>query len=416
MPDKRVVVVGSTADYNEIIHKLLRDSVLFLTDVHESLSWGGYKPPLKDECLTDLTDTALSLRNLKEHLKLHKIKISGVACFDCESLPLASAVAKTLSLPFPSADSIDLCRSKSRSHKAWKDSGVLCPKTRTVSSLNDISGAVEATGFPAVLKPATGSGSELVFLVKNQEEAHEKFRFIEEKLAMHHNTRMYGTTDCTLEEYIDGTEYSCDWIMKNGQAEIIRFSRKIHDHSLSFGTTSAYVVPGERDTDLSTEDVKKTLVKGAQALGFSDMIAMTDMMEKDGRIYLLEMTPRIGGDCLPWLIEESSGLNMFRLAIDHAAGKKLRIPAADQWAVKCAVRIIADSEGIFDHVEMDDDSRITRSLIDKKTGHEIILPPENYDSRILGFVIFTPDTSEKLKDQAESIRRSVRIIYKNDIR
>ncbi|MGE4319251.1 MAG: ATP-grasp domain-containing protein [Deferribacterales bacterium] len=416
MPDKRVVVVGSTADYNEIIHKQLGDRVLFLTDIHESLQWDGYKPPLKDECLTDLTDTELSLRNLKDHMTLHKIKISGVACFDCESLPMASAVADALCLPFPSSASIDLCRSKSKSHKIWEDTGVLCPRTRTASSLSDIDAALSGTGFPAVLKPATGSGSELVFLVNSADEAQEKFRFIEEKLAMHHNTRMYGTTDCTLEEYIDGTEYSCDWILKDGQAETIRFSRKIHDHSLSFGTTSAYVVPGERDTELNTDDVKTALIKGAQALGFSDMIAMTDMMVKDGRIYLLEMTPRIGGDCLPWLIEESSGLNMFRLAVNHAVRKMPNIPAADKWTVKCAVRIIADRSGIFDHVEIDEDSRITKTLIDRKSGHEIILPPENYDSRILGFVIFTPDSSDTLKNQAESVRRSVRIIYQNDLR
>lgn len=408
MADKKVIIVGSTADYNEIICKRYGADVLFLTDINESLNWEGFKPPLEDECLSDLTDYNRAVSDLISHLSIFNKEPAGVACFDCESLPLASRVAVKFGLPFPSEDSINISRSKSASHQSWHKHGLPCPASASITNAEGIPKAILATGLPAVLKPSTGSGSELTFLINSVAEAKERFAFIEERLALHKNTRMYMTTDCTLEKYIEGVEYSCDWILKDKQAHIIRIAKKLHKNSLSFGTSSAYIVPGDFEHNLDMDKIKETLVKGAHALGFYSMIAMTDFIVKNGVPYLLEMTPRIGGDCLPWLIKASSGTDMFEAAIKYAKGEAVEPPAA--WKLLCAVRIIADKAGIFDHVEAEDDPRIIQIHIDRPKGHKIILPPDNYDSRIIGFVIFKPDSLSSIDKQAAEIESSIRIV------
>lgn len=408
LPDKRVIVVGSTADYNEIIYKSYGHEVLFLTDINESLNWDGFKPPLDDECLSDLTDYNSAVDNLISHLNIFKKRPVGVACFDCESLPLAARIAVKLNLPFPAEDSINTCRSKAASHEAWQLKGIPCPVSTPIATTDDIPKAIIKTGLPAVLKPSTGSGSELTFLIHSVAEAKERFSFIEERLGKHPNTRMYFTSDCTLEKYIEGTEYSCDWILKDKKAEIIRIAKKLHKNSLSFGTSSAYIVPGDYEQNLDMENIKETLVRGANALGLYSMIAMTDFIMKDGVPYLLEITPRIGGDCLPWLIQASSDTDMFKIAIDYAKGETITPPT--NWKLLSAVRIIADKAGIFDHVEAENDPRIIDIHVERKSGHKIILPPDNYDSRILGFVIFRPDSLSSIEEQARDIEASIRIV------
>ena len=407
MPDNRVLVVGSTPDYNEIIYTRYGGEALFLTDKGQSAEWRGFKPPKKDEYLYDLSDHEGAIKTILNHAEEYGIDINGITCFDCEALALAAKIAEKLELPFPPLPAIENARSKAGSHLLWQKDKVPCPKTINLFSPEDLEKAAQTAVFPCVIKPATGSGSELVFRVDSIEDTADKYLYITDRLAAHENRRMYPVLGCTLEQFIDGDEFSCDWVMTDGKAEIIRIAEKVRRDDLSFGTASAYIVPPSKPVD--TEKLKNILISGAKALGFSNMIAMTDFMVMNGQIYLIEMTPRFGGDSLPDTVMASAGFDTFRAALDYALTGEVCIPSL--WLPAVSVRIIAEQSGIFRKASVMHDHRIISVHVEREAGHRIILPPENYFSRLIGHVVFRPDEGTDVHKQIEDIRSKITVEY-----
>ena len=232
------------------------------------------------------------------------------------------------------------------------------------------------------------------------------------RLARHENTRMYADEEPSsvktstrkefvVEEFVAGTEYSCDFIVDGGRIHIIRTARKIPAPSQSFGTTLAYVLPGVLPEGIAECKLHDQILRAAGALGIDRAVCMVDFIVQDDTVFLLEMTPRVGGDCLPPLILSSCGLDMITLALDFAQGKALSIPEKSHWRPLVGLRVFADTAGLIrriDESSVRDDPRVVKSHIAHGAGSNVVLPPDDYDSRILGYIIFSPSTADIVQE------------------
>lgn len=401
---ERVMVVGTTSDYIDHIRQHCPDRALFVTDRGERARAHEQLPDAPEELLCDLSDAGLVLQRLREHVNTHDITLDGVVCYDCESLALSSLLARELALSFPSPDAVASSRNKFVARTTWQNNGVTCPKIKKIRSLVEAQAFLAEIKGPVVIKPLTGSGSELVFKCRDERECSLAFVTIKNKLARHGNKRMYSdkarSTDprkeFAVEEFIAGTEYSCDVIIDKGRIHIIRMARKIPAPFQSFGTTLAYVLPGVLPEEISEHELNNQILHAAQTLGIDQSVCMVDFIVRDSTIFLLEMTPRIGGDCLPPLISSSCGLDMITLALDFAQGKALSIPEKSRWRPLVGLRVFADTAGIIrsiDESSARNDPRVIKVHIAHGAGNRVVLPPDDYDSRILGYVIFNPRTA-----------------------
>ena len=125
---------------------------------------------------------------------------------------------------------------------------------------------------------------------------------------------------------------------------------------------------------------------------------MVDFIVREGKPYLLELTPRPGGDCLPWLIRQSSGLDMLGLTLDIAQGLEITLPAAESWESLVGLRLIAADAGVIKRIDGEPlrrDPRVREVHLKRRNGHRVVLPPKDYDSRILGHVIFKPSGTDE---------------------
>jgi len=94
---------------------------------------------------------------------------------------------------------------------------------------------------------------------------------IEERLAHHPNSRMYRPAAgpaaagpaIAVEEYIGGTEYSCDVMAENGRARLLRLARKIPCPRSTFGTTLGYVLPARLPRGLTLAALERVLARSA---------------------------------------------------------------------------------------------------------------------------------------------------------
>jgi len=413
----RVLVVGTTRDYIDRIRERMPGRAFFLTDTG-TVSPGIIPLPPDEELVCPLTDEDGAAAGLKAFLDRGAITLCGIACFDCESLPLAAALAERWGFLFPKKQTVHYCRDKYLSKKIWADRGISCPRVRQVDGLADIHTFMRETEKPIILKPRAGSGSALTFRCDSLDAATEHYLGILEGLKNRATDRLFQPTEpgskpgVVCEEWLSGDEFSCDVCVTEKDVRILRTARKYFSDEMPVGATLAYEIPAGPPDGIPEAVFKKDLGQAAEALGLKQGLYMVDFICRNGRCYFLELAPRLGGDCLPWLIEESCGVDMLEFALDFAEGLSPAMPPPEQWEHLIAVRFHAHRAGRLEAIRPrfhQHAENVRSQLWIRQPGDRIKLPPEDYDTWLLGHIIFSPRSVPDIPEQIRDLLRAVEV-------
>ena len=416
-PESRVLVVGTTPDYVEWIDRRCPGRAVFLTDPTVRQNAREAAPDARTEVRADLAGAENVWRKLGEHLDTWAIRLAGVACFDDESMALAADLADRLGLRYPSGRAVSLCRDKFRCKQAWSAAGVATPRAAMVESPEEACSFLSEVQGPCVLKPLTGAGSELVFHCRTESEMTDAVETIRQGLHRQHGNRLYAGADSSLlaEEFVVGPEFSCDVLIEDHRVTIIRLAEKILLSDGPMGTVLAYVVPAAIPPSLLPSDLAEILGRAARSLELSRALCMADFIVPDGgRPVLLELAPRPGGDCLPHLLRHAAGLDMLELTLDVAEGKGITIPPGEDWERMVGLRIHARREGVVRSIDvqtLQQDPRVREVHIIRQPGHNVVLPPGDYGSWLLGHVIFRPAPGLDVEAQCRQLLAEVRLTF-----
>ena len=334
---KKVLVVGTTSDYIDWIRRTRPEAALFLTDPDIRKKAKEPCPGNREEILCPVTDIKAVQEALTNHLKTFGIELAGIACFDCESMETAAVLAARWGLPYPGLTAVKNCRDKYLCKQLWQSHQIPCPQTLPVTDKAEVMAFLETAPQGLVLKPFCGSGSELVFKCRTRRECSAAFDIITTGLKQRSGNPLFRATDTgafrmLAEEWIPGPEFSCDFLLERGKAVILRKTRKIKMDNRPFGTISGYALcthtsqgadQGRACNHYSHDTLADLFSKAAGALGIHTGICMVDFIMKGNTPVLIEMAPRPGGDCLPFLLKEAGNLDMPGLTIDAAAGTPL---------------------------------------------------------------------------------------------
>jgi len=137
--------------------------------------------------------------------------------------------------------------------------------------------------------------------------------------------------------------------------------------------------------------LKEVLKKATNSLGFDWGYFMVDYILHDGTPILIEMTPRPGGDSIPELVGAATGVDTLALYLDFVQGdskepKELSIPA-ESFA---SLNFFAPREGriqVLDGGKVQASPHVRKLFFKKQVGDRVILPPKDYDNRLLGYCI-----------------------------
>ncbi len=401
MQADRILVVGTTSDYVDLLRRRSPGRVLFVTDPGIRAGAAEPKPAEDEEVLSRLDDPARLRERVLAHCRTWGQRVVGVACYDCESLGPAALLAQAFSLPFPSPASVAACRSKLASKTLWHQAGVPAPRAVRAGNVEEAVSFHAHLGTDVVVKPIMGSGSELVFRCRDEQEVRRALAIIAS------STPRSEPRDVVIEECVVGTEYSCDFFLDDAGIRILRTARKIPGPE-TFGTTLAYEVP----SDWPVPDLAAQIERAARCLGLERTLGMVDFICRDGKALLLELTPRPGGDCLPPLLQHSGGLDMLTLALDVAAGKSHQLPATDRWRPRVGLRLLGTQEGTIarlDDTDLRRDIRVVESRLTRRPGHRVVLPPADYDAWVLGYAIFIPTSGSPIGPQCTELRNLLRV-------
>lgn len=220
-------------------------------------------------------------------------------------------VSRNLGLNCNCKESDLITTNKFLMRQALKENGIWTPEFRVIGKeekadkFNDLK-------FPVIVKPTDRSGSRGIYKVNCKEELERAISTAQEESF---------EKKAIVEEFIEGEEYSCESISFGGRHYMLAVTRKFTTGSPYFIETG-HVEPAGIPDPL-VEIIKRNVFKALDALKISNSASHCEFKIKDGRIGMIEIGARMGGDCIgSHLVKCSSGYDFLEMVILTAMGEQ----------------------------------------------------------------------------------------------
>lgn len=161
--------------------------------------------------------------------------------------------------------------------------------------------------YPAVLKPADGSGQRGVREVANYEEVRELFddsiSYSKKKLLI-------------LEEYAPGDEISVNAFMYNGKLAFYVISDRISYDEYPGGIVKEHHIPSKYDNEEVRAKIEQLIETVSEKMDYQNGHVYYQLKVSGNSPKLIEFTPRYDG-CHMWnLIKHSMGINLIKASLE----------------------------------------------------------------------------------------------------
>lgn len=226
-----------------------------------------------------------------------------------------------------------------------QDAGVRTAKYFRVSSKVELDEAVEKIGYPIIIKAVDLQGSRGINIVRDTSELYTAYE---------NTMSLTRRSFCLVEEYVVGTEYGVQSFVYNGD---ILFVLPHGDETVMCGTAVpvGHYMPYFLNEGLYSDTVNQ-VKRAISALGFDNCAVNVDLIEKDGKAYIIELTGRVGANCLPELTSNYFGINYYEMILATCLGEN-PLPYFERRTSPCvtkAIMIRSDRNGIVKNVLIPD--------------------------------------------------------------
>lgn len=177
-----------------------------------------------------------------------------------------------------------------------------------VHSVNDLYQAAALLGFPFILKPYRGVGSENVHL------------FVDDKQLSTMNVQQ----TFIAEQYIGGKEYSVEAFSVNGVHTVHAVTEKsLFDNEGSRFVEHGHVISKENNNGPFFAAIDDFVCGFLSLVGIKSGATHTEVKVERGVVHIIESHNRVGGDSIPELVYHATGVDLYSLAIQDASGLPL---------------------------------------------------------------------------------------------
>lgn len=253
----------------------------------------------------------ISILEKDEILKVcRKVEVDGVCTIASDAAaPTVAYVAENMGLVGNSYEAAVRANNKYQMRDAFVKADVPCPQYQMVKGLNDIVGCQFI--YPLIVKPSDRSGSLGVKKVNNQKEL---------ETAIEEAINFSFCKQAMVEEYIEGREISVEFISYKG----IHYPLTITD-KVTTGAPHFVELEHHQPADLTPQQyevIYQITRRALDALEITNGASHSEYkITSDGRIYIMEIGARMGGDFIGSdLVQLSTGYDFLKGVIDVALG------------------------------------------------------------------------------------------------
>lgn len=240
-----------------------------------------------------------------------KIGICGI-CSIASDLAIITVnyVANKLGLTANSMECTYKSTNKYLMRQAFKMGGDPSPQCHLVDKTTNLQQL--DLSFPAIVKPVDRSGSRGIVKINSN---------LELKPAIKCAMKESFEDVALVEEYVDGIEYSVEYISHKGIHHFLALTLKYTTGSPHFIETG-HLEPAPVSSSLLIK-IKMIVEHALDSLGITEGASHSEIKIKDNEeVRIIEIGGRMGGDCIGSdLVQYSTGYDYVRMVIDVATGK-----------------------------------------------------------------------------------------------
>lgn len=230
----------------------------------------------------------------------------------------AAYAAEKLDLPFQgSYEAVSILQDKERYRSFLRDNDFNCPELHVYRSASEAIGEADRIAYPVIAKPVDAAGSKGCTRVDGPEGLRAA---VEAALSFSRDGR------CIVEQFLEkaGDSSDADAFVLGGEFKCVSFTSQLFDPVVPNPyTPAAYAMPASMPTWAQRELVGE-LQRMADLLGLRDgVFNIETRVAADGRAYIMESSPRGGGNRLCEMLCRATGgkTDLVRCAVQAALGE-----------------------------------------------------------------------------------------------
>ena len=274
--------------------------------------------------------------------------IDGIVTFTDSGVVTTAYVQHYLELPqIGPLESVEILQNKARFRQFLAEHGFNVPKARGYKKYADALKDTGSFNWPVIVKPVDSAGSKGVTRLDSPEKLKE---------AVDSALQYSICGEFIVEEFIEkqGCSSDSDCFSVDGQFKFISFSAQRFDDSVAgMYTPAAYSWPSSM-SKYTEEELSSELQRLITLLKMKTTIYnIESRVGTDGKPYIMEVTPRGGGNRLAEMLRFASGVDMITAAVRAAVGDTIygveQKPYDGFWA---EIIVHSDKTGILDRIEI----------------------------------------------------------------
>lgn len=339
-----------------------------------------------------------------------ELNVDGIMSFACDpGVETMAYVCEKLNLPcVGSYEAVLTLQNKSKFRKFLTNNGFSVPKAGGYKTKEEVMEEIHTYKFPIIVKPVDSAGSKGVTKVNNIGELSH---------AIEYAISFSKTKQFIVEEFIQQKGFSSDsdCFSINGKMMFASFANQRFDkNAINPYTPSAYSWPSSMPNNIQKE-LRSELQRLFTLLDLKTSIYNVETrLGVDGKAYIMEVSPRGGGNRLSEMIRYSSNTDLITNAVRAAVGDKIEDIDSDpvydgNWA---EIILHADNDGKFDSLWIDE--KIQNYIIEKDLWVAVGDPVHSFTgaNEAIGTLVLRFENSELLEKVMGNISHYVRIITK----
>lgn len=329
-------------------------------------------------------------------LKVAKEKqIDGIMSFGVDpGVVSASYVQNKLGLPsFGPFESIEILQNKDKFRAFLAKNGFNVPQAKGFDSVEAAMQEIYWYPWPVIVKPTDAAGSKGVTRVDKVEDLRPALEY-----AMEHSISGH----IIVEEFIDkqGCSSDTDSFSEEGKLKFISFCAQRFDvKATNPYTPAAYSWPStftkEQEEYLTSEIQRLITLLKLKTVVYNIEVRVAS----NGKPYIMELTPRGGGNRLCEMLRYATGVDMITAITRAMVGDPILEPIEQKpynghWA---EIILHADNDGVFDHLEIS--KELSAEIVEEDLWVEKGDKVEGFEgaNNAIGTLILKFQTAEELE-------------------
>lgn len=284
--------------------------------------------------------------------KAKELKIDGILSFACDpGVVTAAYVAEKMGLPSSGPyESVEILQNKGKFRKFLTENNFNVPVAKQYTDIETALNDTEMFNWPVIVKPTDSAGSKGVTKVE------EKYKL---KDAINYALKFSHSNEFIIEDFLEkvGDSSDCDSFSIDGKLKFVSFSaQKFDENCENPYTPAAYTWPASI-SKIHQEELTNEIQRLLTLLNMKSSIYNIETREcTNGKAYIMECSPRGGGNRLAEMVRYMTGVDMISNIVKVALGMEPddinQQEIKDNWA---EIILHSEKEGTFEKLWISDE-------------------------------------------------------------